>query len=117
MLRLRAVVLTLLFLLLVGLISRPVESPAWQRVKSGQPELNLAGVEGALGQGIIVGMLGGFRAITADFLWLQTNVIWERRERAKLDSMVRVVTAIDPRPTSSCCCRCTDPEKSPHPGL
>lgn len=98
-LRFRAVSLTLVFLLVVGLLSRPLESPAWERVKSGQPELNLAGVEGALGQGIVVGMLGGFRAITADFLWLQTNVVWERRDRAKLDSMVRLVTSIDPRPT------------------
>lgn len=51
-----------------------------------------------MGQGIIVGMLGGFRAIMADFLWIQTNSVWERRERAKLDSMVRLVTSIDPRP-------------------
>lgn len=90
--------LTLVFLLAVGLLTRPIEAPAWERVRAGQPELNLAGMEGALGQGIIVGMLGGFRSIIADFLWLQTNAVWENRERAKLDSMVRLVTSIDPRP-------------------
>lgn len=97
-LRARAFLLTLAFLLAVGLLTQPIEGPAWKQVKSRQPELNLAGMEGALGQGIIVGMLGGFRAIMADFLWIQTNSVWERRERAKLDSMIRLVTSIDPRP-------------------
>lgn len=97
-LRLRAVLLTLALLLLVGVLTRPIETPAWKQVRSGQPEFNLAGMEGALGQGIIVGMLGGFRSIMADFLWIQTNSVWEQRERAKLDSMIRLVTSIDPRP-------------------
>lgn len=90
--------MTLLFLLVLGLVTRPIEKPAWERIKSRQPELNLDSLEGALGQGVIVGMLGGFRAIMADFLWIQTNSVWERRERAELDSMVRLVTSIDPRP-------------------
>jgi tetratricopeptide (TPR) repeat protein len=97
-LRLRAILVTLVFLLVVGALTRPIETPAWERVKSRQPELNLAGLEGAMGQGVLVGMLGGFRAVIADFLWIQTNSVWERRERAKLDSMVRLVTSIDPRP-------------------
>lgn len=84
--------------MILGLLTRPIEAPAWQRVKAGQPELNLAGVEGALGQGIIVGMLGGFRAIMADFLWIQLNSVWENRDRAKLDSLARLVTTLDPRP-------------------
>lgn len=90
--------MALAFLLVVGLLTRPIEAPAWKRVRAGQPELNLAGMEGALGQGIIAGMLGGFRSIMADFLWIQTNSVWEDQERAKLDSMVRLVTSIDPRP-------------------
>ncbi|PXA03622.1 hypothetical protein DDZ13_11620 [Coraliomargarita sinensis] len=97
-LRLRAVLLAIAFLVLVGLLIRPIESPAWQRVRTGQPELNLDAMEGALGQGVIVGMLGGFRSIMADFLWIQTNSVWENRERAKLNSMIRLVTSIDPRP-------------------
>lgn len=97
-LRIRAVLLVTTFLLIVGLLTRPLEAPAWKRVQSAQPEWNLAAMEDALGQGMIVGMLGGFRAIIADFLWLQTNVVWENREPAKLDSMVRLVTSVDPRP-------------------
>ncbi len=89
---------TLLGLLLLGLLLRPVEAPAWRAIQATQPELNLAGVEDALGQGLVLGLLGGFRAITADLLWIQTNVIWEQRDRAKLDPMIRLVTTLDPRP-------------------
>lgn len=87
-----------LVLLLVGVLTRPIESPAWQTVKAGQPSLNLEEIEGALGQGLVVGVLGGFRAILADFLWIRTNTIWQRRDRAKLDAMIRLVTTLDPRP-------------------
>jgi hypothetical protein len=88
----------LLILVLLGLLTRPIEAPAWRVVKAGQPEMNLEAIEGALGQGLVVGVLGGFRAILADFLWIRTNTIWERRDRVKLDAMIRLVTTLDPRP-------------------
>ena len=88
----------LLILVLVGLLTRPIEAPAWHVVKAGQPEMNLDAIEGALGQGLVVGVLGGFRSILADLLWIRTNTIWERKDRAKLDPMIRLVTTLDPRP-------------------
>ena len=88
----------LIILVLLGLLMRPIEVSAWNAVKAGQSEMNLEELEGALGQGLVVGVLGGFRAILADFLWIRTNTIWERRDRTKLDSMVRLVTTLDPRP-------------------
>ncbi len=97
LLRLRSVLAVLLALLLLGVVTRPLEAPAWQVVKAGQPEMNLQAIEGALGQGLVVGVLGGFRSIMADFLWIRTNTIWARRDRVKLDAMVRLVTTIDPR--------------------
>lgn len=96
--RLQNVFLLFLTLVSVGLITRPIEGRAWKEVKAGQPEMNLEGIEEALGQGLVIGMLGGFRAIIADFLWIRTNSIWEKRERVKLDTMIRLVTTIDPRP-------------------
>jgi tetratricopeptide (TPR) repeat protein len=92
------VVSVLLALLLLGLLTRPVEAPAWQVVKEGQPEMNLEAIEGSLGQGLVIGVLGGFRAILADFLWIRTNTVWERKDRPKLDAMIRLVTTLDPRP-------------------
>ena len=98
LIRLSRIVTILLLLVLLGLLARPIEAPAWLKVKTGQSEMNLEALDGALGQGLIIGVLGGFRAILADFLWIRTNVIWERKDRAKLDSMVRLVTTLDPRP-------------------
>ncbi len=85
-------------LALVGLMARPLEQPAWARVKAGQPELNLAALEGALGQGLVIGVLGGFRAVVADFLFIRLNAIWEAKEREKMMPLLRLVTTIDPRP-------------------
>ena len=96
--RSRSVGVVLLTLLLLGLVTRPIEAPAWEIVKAGQPEMNLEAIEGSLGQGLVIGVLGGFRAVMADFLWIRTNTIWERRDRVKLDAMVRLVTTLDPRP-------------------
>ncbi len=70
------IVSILLLLVLLGLLTRPIEAPAWKAVKAGQSEMNLEAFEGALGQGLIIGVLGGFRAILADFLWIRTNIIW-----------------------------------------
>lgn len=97
-LRTRSVCVVLLVLVVLGVVTRSIEAPAWQVVKARQPEMNLEAIEGALGQGLIVGVLGGFRAVMADFLWIRTNTIWERRDRVKLDAMVRLVTTLDPRP-------------------
>ena len=88
----------MLVLVLLGVVTRPVEAPAWEVVKAGQPEMNLEDLEGALGQGLVIGVLGGFRAISADFLWIRMNMIWERRDRTKLDALIRLVTTLDPRP-------------------
>lgn len=96
--RLRSICAVVLVLLVVGLLTRPIEAQAWRVVKAGQPELNLAEIEGALGQGLVIGVLGGFRAVLADFLWIRTNTVWERRDRVTLDSMIRLVTTLDPRP-------------------
>lgn len=96
--RIRRILSIVLILLVIGMLTRPIEAPAWQTVKAAQPEMNLKEIEGALGQGLVVGVLGGFRAILADFLWIRTNTIWERRDRTKLDAMVRLVTTLDPRP-------------------
>ncbi|MGJ8651640.1 MAG: tetratricopeptide repeat protein [Opitutaceae bacterium] len=96
--RLQRIVVVLLILVVLGFSLQLVESPSWKVVKSGQPELNLEEVEGALGQGLIVGVLGGFRTIMADFLWIRTNTIWQKRDRVKLDAMVHLVTTLDPRP-------------------
>lgn len=87
-----------LSLALVGGATRMLEEPAWERIKKSQPEFNLKGMEEALGQGIVIGLLGGFRTVIADFLFIKANVHWEKKEREKTEVLLNLVTEIDPRP-------------------
>ena len=85
-------------LAVTGWVTRPLEAPAWQWVRAQQPALKLESLQGALGQGVTVGLLGGFRAIAADFFWLKTNSVWEDRDLPATQTFIKLVTAIDPRP-------------------
>lgn len=85
-------------LAVTGAAIRPFEEPAWQTVRAEQPALKLDSLQGALGQGVTVGLLGGFRAIVADFFWLKTNSVWEDSDLPATQTFIKIVTAVDPRP-------------------
>ena len=85
-------------LLVAGWALRPLENPAWQAVRAGQPSIKLDSLQGALGQGLTVGLLGGFRAIVADFFWIKTNSVWSDNDLPVTQTLIKLVTAIDPRP-------------------
>lgn len=86
-------------LLVTGAVLRQLEQPAWDKIRARQPELRLESLKDALGQGVTVGLLGGFRAIVADFFWIRTNAVWERNDLPATQTSIKLVTAIDPRPT------------------
>jgi hypothetical protein len=94
----RTALVVIVALFLAGLLARRVEEPAWQIVKARQPALRLESLGDALGQGVTVGLLGGFRAIVADLFWIRTNVVWEDNDIPKTQTLIKLVTAIDPRP-------------------
>ncbi len=97
----KAIIVVIVSLFFVGLALRPIEGPAWNELKEREPALRLADLEAALGQGVTIGLLGGFRAVVADLLWIRTNVIWEEQDAAvipTMETMIRLVTTIDPRP-------------------
>ena len=81
-----------------GLLLCPLEGPAWEEVRAKQPALRLESLKDALGQGVTVGLLGGFRAIVADLFWIRTNTIWETNDIPGTQTSIKIVTAIDPRP-------------------
>ncbi len=87
-------------LAVTGLALRPLEAPAWAAQVRQQPGLEWRSIEGAMGQGITLGLLGGFRALAADLLWLRANANWERCDLAGTHSALALVTAIDPRPVA-----------------
>ncbi len=96
--RLLALAVTVGGLVLTGAVMRWLEAPLWAALRAEQPALRLDSTGAAAGQGVMLGLLGGFRAIVADFTWLRLHVIWEQRDLATTDTLVRLVTAIDPRP-------------------
>jgi len=96
--RLRVGVVVIVVLFAAGWALRPFESTAWRAVRAGQPAMNLDSLQGALGQGVTVGLLGGFRAIVADFFWIKTNSVWGDNDLPATQTLIKLVTAIDPRP-------------------
>lgn len=97
----KAIIVVFVVLFLTGLALRPVGGPAWEELKAREPALALEDLEAALGQGITIGMLGGFRAVVADLLWIRTNAVWEAQEPAVIpatETLIRLVTTVDPRP-------------------
>jgi len=85
-------------LFVAGVALRPLGAPAWASIRAGQPALRLESLKDALGQGVTVGLLGGFRAIVADLFWIRTNTIWEDNDLPGTQTSIKLVTAIDPRP-------------------
>lgn len=83
---------------IAGWCVRPLEASAWANQVRAQPALEWRSVEGALGQGVSLGLLGGFRALAADLLWLRANASWERCDPAGTHAALALVAAIDPRP-------------------
>ena len=95
---LRTGLVVVLGLLFAGVALRPLEAPAWEKVRANQPALRLESLKDALGQGVTVGLLGGFRAIVADLFWIRTNAVWEDNDLPATQTSIKLVTAIDPRP-------------------
>lgn len=96
----RAVTLALIVagLALAGSVLGRVVDPAWQAFRARQPALRLESAGRAAGHGVTLALLGGFRALVADGTWIRMYTIWERRDIAGTDTLVRLVTAVDPRP-------------------
>jgi hypothetical protein len=88
----------ILTLFVTGLVLQPVQRPAWEMLREKEPALDLASLEGVLGQGITVGLLGGFRALVANFMWLRVNETWQRDDLPATQTFIQFVTTIDPRP-------------------
>jgi tetratricopeptide (TPR) repeat protein len=86
-------------LLLAGFATRLlVEERVWSEVRKEQPGLQLENMEEAMGQGVILGLLGGFRALVANALWLRTNYSWEKLDLPQTQTLIRLTVTADPRP-------------------
>lgn len=96
----RAVTLLVVWLTLAacGAALGTVAAPAWTAARRNQPALRLDSTVAAAGQGITLALLGGFRALVADAVWLRMYALWETQDLPATETSLRLVTAIDARP-------------------
>jgi len=80
-----------------GIAAEPLQNAAWKEVRARQPELKLQDLSDNLSQGMLLGVFGGFRAVLADFVWLQGYHYWEQRDRPDLEAMIYLASTLDPR--------------------
>lgn len=59
------------------------------------PSRNLEELEG-MGQTVLIGTLGGLRALAADFLWLRANYYWQQKNHGLTETTTRAVTRLQP---------------------
>jgi hypothetical protein len=85
-------------LALTGSLLHPVESRLWAETRATQPALRQEALGAAAGRGLTFGVLGGFRAIAADFTWVRVYALWEKRDLPAVETLLRLVTTLDPRP-------------------
>ncbi len=82
-------------LALAGLLLRPLGNAA---APSDRLAPGVATTSMSAAQGLTLGVLGGFRGIVADFVWLRAYVVWEQRDAPKTETLLNLATTIDPRP-------------------
>ncbi len=80
-----------------GWAVRPLDGPIREDLQKDEPELRLGSLADVLGQGVSLGLLGGFRGLAADFIYLNASMNWEDAELASTIANLRLATAVDPR--------------------
>jgi hypothetical protein len=69
---------------------------SWRRIRPSIPEIGRKELEPTLGQGVLLGVLGGLRTVVADFAWIRSYVFWERRDRPACETLMRTACTLDP---------------------
>lgn len=69
---------------------------SWSAVRPCIPELGVRQLEPSAGQGVLLGVLGGLRTVVADVSWLRSYVLWERKEEAGCEALMRLACTLDP---------------------
>ncbi len=96
--RLRTLAVIIATLAVAGLALERLARPVWASARERQPALRLDSSLAAAGQGVTLALLGGFRALVADAVWVRMYVLWEKYDLPGVETLVRLVTSIDPRP-------------------
>lgn len=91
------VLVTVLVLSCAGYLSRPLLKAAWQSDINGWPSLAAFKHSRMALQGVLIGMMGGMRALTANLLWIQSFEQWSRKDIAANAVSMQLALAVDSR--------------------
>ncbi|MEM0965939.1 MAG: hypothetical protein AAGJ81_07320 [Verrucomicrobiota bacterium] len=83
----------LLVLILISFLVGAVTVPLRTAIEP--PAQDLSQLDG-LGQSVLIGSLGGLRALAADFLWLRANYYWQEKNHGLTETTARAVTRLQP---------------------
>ncbi len=97
----RTILALLAAVLAAAAVSFPFRRGAEKRALSGgvSASAEMASVRAAVGKGALFAVLGGYRSLVADFLWIKGYVNWEDRDIAKCVSAMELACEIDPSTT------------------
>lgn len=96
--RIFAIAVIVAGLIAAGAALDRIASPVWSARRTREPALRLDSSVAAAGQGVTLALLGGFRALVADAVWIRMYALWERHDLPGTQSLIHLVTALDPRP-------------------
>jgi hypothetical protein len=90
--RYQAAFLAILLIVAAGIFAEV----SWRSVRPSIPEIGRKELEPTLGQGVLLGILGGLRTVVADLTWIRSYVLWERKDRPGCEALMRTACALDP---------------------
>jgi hypothetical protein len=95
----RTKILAAMVLVVPALLTAPLE----QRIQAERIRLKYGGapvtraVRESIGQGTAIALLAGFRGVVADFLWIQCQGYWERKEWLRQYRNMELATLLQPQ--------------------
>ena len=84
--------------LILGAVVSPLDRSISETLGQGAEVASLRGLDSQFGQGLSVAILGGYRSVAANLVWLAKNDDWERRDFSGTLAKIALATNIDPRP-------------------
>ncbi len=84
--------------LAIGWVVSPLDRSISEALGQRAEVESLRQLDSQFGQGLSVAVLGGYRSVTANMVWLSKNRNWEKRDLVGTFAKIGLVTSIDPRP-------------------
>lgn len=84
--------------LILGAILAPLDRSIRLELGQGSEVESLRHLDSQFGQGLSVAILGGYRSVAANLVWLAKNENWEQRDFGGTLAKIALATSIDPRP-------------------